>query len=62
LATLGLIIVMLGAVTTHVYYHDPFSDFYEAIIQLINLSLLLLIYYYERQTNKKPPLAPAYAA
>jgi len=62
LATLGLIIVMLVAVTTHLYYHDPFSDSFEAIIQLINLSLLLLIYYYERQTNKKQLLAPAYVA
>ena len=62
LATLGLIVVMIGAVTTHLYYHDPFSDFYEAIIQLINLSLLLLIYYYERQTNKNHPLKLAYAS
>jgi hypothetical protein len=60
MATLGLIIVMLAAVTAHVYYHDPFSDFYEAVIQLINLSLLLLIYYYERQNDKKYPLTPAY--
>jgi hypothetical protein len=52
---------MIGAVT-HLYYHDPFSDFYEAIIQLINLSLLLLIYYYERQTNKNHPLKLAYAS
>jgi len=62
LATLGLIIVMLGAVATHLYYHDSFSDSYEAIIQLINLSLLLLIYHYERQSNKNHPLTPAYAA
>jgi hypothetical protein len=62
LATLGLIIVMLVAVGTHLYYHDSISDSYEAIIQLINLSLLLLIYYYERQTSKKHPLTPAYAA
>jgi hypothetical protein len=62
LATLGLIIVMLVAVTTHLYYHDPFSDSFEAMIQIINLSLLLLIYYYERQTNKKQALTPAYAA
>ena len=60
LATLGLIIVMLVAVTTHLYYHDPFSDSFEAIIQLINLSLLLLIYYYERQTTKKQALTPVY--
>ena len=60
MATLGLIVVMLGAVTTHLYYHDPFSDFYEAIIQLINLSLLLLIYYYEKRNDKKYPLTPAY--
>jgi hypothetical protein len=62
LATWGLIIVMLGALITHLYYHDPFSDLHEAIIQLINLSLLLLIYYYERRNDKKHPLAPAYAA
>ncbi len=61
LATLGLIIVMLGAVATHLYYHDSLSDSYESIIQLINLSLLLLIYYYERQTNRKHPLKLAYA-
>ena len=62
LAALGLILVMLVAVSTHVYYHDPFSDFYEALVQLINLSLLLLIYYYERQSDKKHPLVPAYSA
>jgi hypothetical protein len=62
LAALGLIIVMLGAVITHLYYHDPLSDFYEAIVQLINLSVLLLIYYYERQNDKKNPPVPAYAA
>lgn len=60
LATFGLIIVMLGAVYTHLHNHDPFSDSYEAIIQLINLSLLLLIYYYERQTSKKNSLTPVY--
>ncbi len=62
LATLGLIAVMLGAVTTHLYYHDPFSDLHEAIIQLITLSLLLIIYYYERLNNKKHSLTPAYIA
>lgn len=62
LAALALILVMLAALTTHLYYHDPFSDFYEAIVQVINLSLLLLIYYYERQNYKKHPLAPSYPA
>ena len=60
LATFGLIIVMLGAVYTHLHNHDPFSDSFEAFIQLINLSLLLLIYYYEKQASKKHPLTPIY--
>jgi hypothetical protein len=60
LATFGLIIVMLGAVYTHLHNHDPFSDSYEAFIQLTNLSLLLLIYYYEKQASKKHPLTPIY--
>jgi len=58
LATFGLIAVMLGAVYTHLYNHDPFSDSYEAFIQLITLSLLLLIYYYEKQAGRK--LTPVY--
>ncbi len=60
LAAWGLIIIMLGAVYTHLHNHDPFSDSYAAVIQLINLSLLLLVYYFERQVNKMHPVTPIY--
>jgi putative oxidoreductase len=60
LAAWGLIIIMLGAVYTHLHNHDPFSDSYAAVIQLINLSLLLLVYYFEKQVNKMHPVTPIY--
>jgi hypothetical protein len=60
LAAGGLIIIMLGAVYTHLHNHDPFSDSYAAVIQLINLLLLLLIYYLEKQVNKVHPVTPIY--
>lgn len=62
LATFGLIIIMMAAVYVHLRNDDPFSDSFEAFIQLINLSLLLLIYYYEKQAGKKHPLTPVYTA
>jgi putative oxidoreductase len=55
LATCGLTMIMLGAVYTHLNNHDPFSDSYAAVIQLINLSLLLFLYYFETHINKKKP-------
>jgi putative oxidoreductase len=60
LAAWGLILIMLGAVYTHLHNHDPFSDSYAAVIQLINLSLLLLIYYFEKQVSKMHPVTPIY--
>jgi putative oxidoreductase len=46
-ATIGLMLIMLGAVYTHLHNRDPFSDSYAAISQFISLSLLWLIYYFE---------------
>ena len=60
LAGYGLIIIMLGAVYTHLHNHDPFSDSYAAMIQLINLALLLFVYYLEKQVGKKHPATPIY--
>lgn len=60
LAAMGLIIIMLGVVYTHLHNHDPFSDSYAAVIQLINLALLLFVYYLERQVSKKHPATPIY--
>jgi len=51
-AALGLMLIMLGAVYTHLHNRDPFSDFYAAISELISLMLILLIYYFERLTPK----------
>ncbi|HVV54008.1 MAG TPA: DoxX family protein [Mucilaginibacter sp.] len=53
-ASLGLFLIMTGAVYTHVHNHDPFSDSYAALVQLINLSTLLLIYYLEKMAGRKP--------
>lgn len=53
LASAGLILMMLGAVYTHWHNRDPFSDSYAAVIELLNLSLLLFMYYLEKQVNRK---------
>src|ERR1700744_5087341 len=60
LAAWGLVVIMLGAIYTHLYNRDPFSDSYAAVIQLINLSLLLLIYYFEKRIGKMHPITPIY--
>jgi hypothetical protein len=43
-AVIGLLIIMLGAIYTHYHDHDPFSDSYAAVTQLLTLSILLLLY------------------
>jgi uncharacterized membrane protein YphA (DoxX/SURF4 family) len=53
-AAIGLMLIMLGAIYTHWHNHDPFSDSYAAVSQLINLSLILFLYYLERQVKPKP--------
>jgi len=62
LATIGLMLIMIGAVYTHWHNNDPFSDSYDAVTQLIILSLMLLLYYFEKKANTKaggayPPMA-----
>jgi putative oxidoreductase len=54
LAAIGLILIMLGAVYTHLHNHDPFSDSYAALSQLLNLSFILLLYYFEKQIKGIP--------
>jgi putative oxidoreductase len=46
-ATVVLLMIMLGAVFTHLHNRDPFSDAYAALSELISLAFLLLIYYFE---------------
>lgn len=53
-ATMGLMLIMLGAVYTHLHNRDPFSDSYAAISEFISLSVLLLIYYFEKLSAGKP--------
>jgi uncharacterized membrane protein YphA (DoxX/SURF4 family) len=60
LAALGLMVIMLGAIYTHLHNRDPFSDSYAAVIQLINLALLLFVYYFEKQVGKKHSATPIY--
>jgi uncharacterized membrane protein YphA (DoxX/SURF4 family) len=48
-ATVGLMLIMLGAVYTHWHNKDPFSDSLAAISQLINLTMLLLLYLLQRK-------------
>lgn len=51
-ASMGLMLIMFGAVYTHLRNRDPFSDSYAAISELISLMLILLIYYFEKLTPK----------
>ncbi|HTE01865.1 MAG TPA: DoxX family protein [Mucilaginibacter sp.] len=60
LAAAGLMLIMLGAVYTHWHNHDPFSDSYAAVGQLINLSLLHILYYSQQQANLKTPETTIY--
>jgi hypothetical protein len=53
-AALGLMLIMLGAVYTHLHNRDPFSDSYAAISEFISLLILLLIYYFETLAPVKP--------
>jgi putative oxidoreductase len=54
LAACGLILIMIGAIYTHWHNHDPFSDSYAAVSQLISLAMILIIYYFEKQVTCKP--------
>lgn len=60
MAVWGLIMMMLGAVFTHLHKHDPFSDSFAAVIRLIDLSLLLLVYYFEKKAGTLHPVTPIY--
>jgi hypothetical protein len=60
LAVAGLAIIMLGAVYTHWRNHDPFSDSYAAVGQLINLALMLILYYFEQQAARRHPASSIY--
>jgi hypothetical protein len=53
LAAGGLSLIMAGAVYTHWKDHDPFSDAFAAIYQLITLCLLLILYYLESYVNTR---------
>jgi len=53
-ATACLMFLMLGAVYTHWHNKDPFSDSYDAVMQFITLSLLLVLYYAEKRAESKP--------
>lgn len=59
LAALGLFLIMLGAVYTHWHNHDPFSDSYAAVAQMVNLSLLIFCYYRQKQFGQLKYAAPA---
>ncbi|MBS1530962.1 MAG: DoxX family protein [Bacteroidetes bacterium] len=61
LAAGGLMIIMLGAVYTHIHNHDPFSDSYGAVSEFISLSLLLIMYFFERKIIYAPADPHAYS-
>jgi uncharacterized membrane protein YphA (DoxX/SURF4 family) len=48
-ATIGLILIMLGVVYTNWHNKSPFSWSFDAVTQLISLSLMLIIYYFEKK-------------
>jgi putative oxidoreductase len=54
LASIGLALIMLGAIYTHWHNNDSFSDSYAAVSQLINLAMILLLYYLEKRVKPKP--------
>ena len=51
LAASGLLLIMAGAVYTHWKDHNPFTDAFSAIYQLMTLCLLLVLYYLESYVN-----------
>ena len=53
-AALGLSLIMLGAIGTHLRNHDPFSDSLEALHLLILLASLLVISLGTGSTDKEP--------
>jgi DoxX-like family len=55
-ATIGLAVIMLGAVYTHWHNGDPFSDSYAAVSQLISESMLLFLYYLEGRVRRYSPI------
>jgi putative oxidoreductase len=55
-ATIGLAVIMLGAVYTHWHNGDPFSDSYAAVSQLISESMLLFLYYLEARARRYSPI------
>ena len=59
-AACGLVLIMLGAVYTHWHNREQFSDSHAAVIQILNLSILLFVYYLEKQISRKHPLTPIY--
>jgi hypothetical protein len=53
LATMGLMLIMIGAMYTHRHNNDPLSDSYAAVGQFITLGAMLVIYYFEREACYK---------
>jgi hypothetical protein len=54
LATVGLMLIMIGAMYTHRHNNDPFSDSFAAISQFITLGIMLILYYFEHELNLRP--------
>lgn len=51
-ATIGLLLIMMGAVYTHWHNGDPFSDSYAAVEQIIGLSALLALFFRGRLSDR----------
>jgi uncharacterized membrane protein YphA (DoxX/SURF4 family) len=51
-AAAGLMLIMFGAFYTHWHNHDPLSDSYAAISQLITLTIILILYRFENRVQK----------
>lgn len=62
LASVGLIVIMLGAVYTLLHNHSPFSDTFAALSQLIVLVLLLVLYSLEKKAKKIATSVPVSVA
>jgi hypothetical protein len=62
LAVGGLMLIMLGAVYTHIHNHDPFSFSYPAVSEFISLSLCFIMFYFEKKIIQKPADRQIYGA
>jgi hypothetical protein len=53
IATVGLMVLMAGAIITHLRNGDPLSDSYDAFAQMTGLIFLAMLFYSRKVVNRK---------